>query len=651
MDDQSSFRKLFEPILIGSMELKNRIVMPPMGTNFGTADGHVTEQSIGYYEARARGGVGLVIVEVTCIDAPVGKTSARQLVVDDDRYIPGLRRLADVIHRHDVKAVLQLHHAGRGAKSSITGVQPVAPSAVPMPYGTLIGFAGEMPRALTVAEIKDVVARYARAARRAREAGFDGVEIHSTGYYLPAQFLSSTANQRQDEYGGDLQKRARFLLEIIAAVRGEVGKDCPLLCKLSAVEIGEGAGLTAEEGLQVARMAQDAGVDAIEVAGMLWGVNPRQRPSTAERPGGFLPLIEAMKKVVTVPVMAAGRMDPVFGEKVLQEGKADLVVMGKGLIADPDVPMKAVSGSVGDIRPCIGCLRCIDNVSIGGGSLMCSVNAAIGKEREYEIQPAARARKVLVVGGGPAGMEAARVAALRGHKVTLYEKRDRLGGQLLQAVVPPKKDHLSGFVDYLTRQMAARGVDVRLGSEATAELIEKAGPDAVILAAGVVPVPPGIPGVDGPNVLSAKDVLSGATVGARITIIGGGVVGCETAEFLADLGKDVTVLEMMDEAAAQMVHALREMLLGRLAMKKVSVLTGVECRRVTGAGVEIATREGVTRTVEADNVVLASGDGPNRTLLEALSKRFAEVHPVGDCVEPQGIAEAVADGYRVALAL
>ena len=642
-------RRLFEPTRIGKMEIKNRIVMPPMGTNMGTPHGHVTEEIVCYYRERARGGVGLIIVETTCVDAPVGKTTAYQLAIDHDQFIPGLSRLAETIHQHGARAVLQLQHGGRGTKSSITGFQPVAPSPIPMPYGTQVGYEGDMPRELAVIEIKELVRKFATAAQRAKKAGFDGVEIHSTGYYLVAQFLSSTANVRRDEYGGSLANRARFLTEIVQAVRSAVGHDYPLLCKISAMELGPGAGITLEEAQQVARIAEGAGVDALEIAAMLWGIIPRLPPSTAEAPGGLLPFMDGLKKAVRIPLIAAGRITPELGEKALEAGQADLIAMGKALIADPELPLKAASGRLDEIRPCIGCLRCIDNQTVKGKGIMCSVNGAVGRECTYEVKPPDKAKKVVVIGGGPAGMEAARVAALRGHQVTLYDRQDELGGQLLEAIVPPHKDNMKPFLDYLRRQMAKRGIDVRLGVEVDQRLTAEEKPDVAVLATGVVTSVPQIKGIGGVGTLTAKEVLRGAKVGDAVVVVGGGLVGCETAEYLATQQKNVTIVEMLDEVAGVMPLALRKMLLARMASMKVTVLTGVQCREFSKGSVRVTTKEGDDKAIAFDTIVIAAGGKPDLTLMQGLRRAVPAVYCAGDCVEPRGIAEAMDDGYRIGL--
>lgn len=461
--------KLFEPCAIGTMSLKNRLVMPPMVTNFGTQDGYVTDRTRYYYEARAAGGVGLIIVEATCIDAPVGKLSPNQLVIDDDKYIPPLRELAQVIQRHGARTAIQLHHAGRSAPSVVTGHQPIAPSSIPLP-------GGEMPRELTVGEIKEIVRRFAEAAERAKRAGFDAVEIHAAHGYLISQFLSTASNKRQDEYGGDLRNRARILLDIVAAVRGMVGASYPVWCRINGREYGIEGGTTTEEAQEVARMCQTAGVAAIHVSAYGYGTDPRHLPISALRDGYLIRFAEAVKQAVSIPVIAVGRLTPAFGEKIVEEAKVDLVAIGRGLIADPELPRKAAEGRLEDIAPCILCGTCQSLPQTEGPSLRCRVNPAVGKERESIITKAERAKKVVVIGGGPAGMEAAAMAARRGHQVTLFEKSESLGGQLLVACVPPYKDTLVELIKYLTIQLEKAGVSVKLRKEATIADIESIAP-------------------------------------------------------------------------------------------------------------------------------------------------------------------------------
>ena len=644
-------KRLFAPAEIGAMQLKNRIVMTPMGTNMA-AGGYVNRKILDHYEAHARGGVGLIVVEVTGVDSPAGKNTADMLMLDDDKYIPGMTELVDTIHKYGAKAVLQISHTGRGARSKITGVQPVAPSAVPMPFSSAIGYGGELPRELTLAEIKTIERKYADAASRAKKAGFDGVMLHGTGYYLIAQFVSSTANIRQDEYGGDLSGRARFPLEVIEAVKEKVGSDFPLLYKMSALEIGEGAGLTLDEGQKLAVMLQNAGVDALELAGMIWGVNLSMEPPPGEPRNMGLMLSPFIKSVVTIPIIAEGRIDPEQGDKAIAEGKADFIGIGRGLLADPRLPEKALAGRFEDIRPCIGCGRCTDNQLMKGKGVMCSVNPAVGNEAgKFELNKAKRVKNVTVIGGGPAGMEAARVAGLRGHRVTLYEKDSKLGGQLNQAVIPPHKSNLVAYLDYLKRQMSQSNIYVHAGTEATADIIRKAKPDAVIIATGVVPAKLDIPGADKPFVLSARDVLDGKEAGAKIAIIGGGLVGCETAEFLQKQGKQITIIEMLDDIAGKMVYAQKTILEARLKAAGVNIITGAKCKEITDDGLVVITKAGDELHIETGNVLIAVGDKPNKALEDELRGIVPELYTAGDCVKPEGIAEAVAAGHLAALTI
>jgi 2,4-dienoyl-CoA reductase-like NADH-dependent reductase (Old Yellow Enzyme family)/thioredoxin reductase len=637
---QKQFSRLFQPGWIGSLELKNRLVMPPMGTNYALKDGSVTQRQIDYYEERAKGGVGLVILEISCVDSPVGKAAARQIAIDDDRFIAGLSKLAKAVRRHGAKAAIQIHHAGRQTSAKLTGNQPVAPSPIPAP-------GGEQPRELTPSEITTLVGRFAGAAERAKKAGFDGVEIHGAHGYLISQFLSPLSNQRQDAYGGSVENRARFLLEMIQAIRKRVGRDYPVWCRLSAMEIGVEGGITLEETQVVAKLAEKAGVDAIHVSAHQ--VTPARRSPMAQPQCIFVPLAERIKRVVSVPVIAVGRIPPELGEGILRGGKADFISMGKALLADPHLPQKVVMGNMDDITPCLCCLTCLDSLSWRREGVCCVVNPTLGREREYELKPAGSLKKVIVVGGGPGGMEAARVAALRGHKVVLFDDGDELGGQLLLAAKPPFKDTIETFRQYLVGQVNKLGVELHLRQRFTADMLGEIKPDVVVLATGVKPFIPQIPGIQSNKVIRASEVLTGADTGERVVVIGGELVGCETALYLLEQGKKVTVMRRGPVLATKVHHFIREPLLGRLKFKGVSMLTGVEYEEITEVGVVIRTSTGERMVVEADTVVLATGVVPDTELLPALQGKVARIFSVGDCVEPRGIRGAVEEGYRTGL--
>jgi len=624
------------------MELRNRVVMSAMVTCFGTEDGCVSERTKNYLGARAQGGVALLIVEATYVH-PCGKAYANQLGISDDKFIPGMSELIQAIHKHGAKVAVQLHHGGRRAKSEVSGMQPVAPSPLACP-------GGEIPRELTIDEIEEIIASYAEAALRAKKAGFDGVEIHGAHGYLIDQFLSPWSNKRQDDYGGALQNRARLLIEVIEAIKDAVGEGYPVWCRINGKEYGIEGGTTLEEAKETARMVQNAGVNAIHVSA--YGPKaPTNLTSPTFVPAVIEELAEEIKKVVNVPIIAVGRITPEAGERIIEEGKADLVAIGKALLADPELVNKAASDRLEDITPCIICMKCLEDLfSPDVPSVRCSVNAALGKEKEYAITPTKKSEKVLVVGGGPAGMEAARVAALRGHKVTLWEKESRLGGQLVQAAIPPYKDRVASLTKYLQTQLKKLDVHVELGKEATAAMIVEFKPEVVILATGVKPLIPDIPGLEKVQAIQAADVLEDkAEVGNRVAVIGGGLVGCETALFLALQSRRVTILEVLPEMALGVASVLRAFFLERLLEEGVTLLPGIKCNEVTPDGLVVTTKEGEKKTIEADTIVLAAGALPDDKLYQDLKGKVPGIHCIGDCVESRTIRDAIAEGYCIGL--
>jgi 2,4-dienoyl-CoA reductase-like NADH-dependent reductase (Old Yellow Enzyme family)/thioredoxin reductase len=634
--------RIWEPFRIGQMELKNRIVMPPMVTRYAADEGYVTERTKNYYEARAHGGAALLIVEATYVH-PIGHAFPNQLGISEDGFIPGLSGLVQAIQRHGARAAIQLHHGGRTAKSSLSGMQPVAPSPLAVT-------GGETPKELNVSEIAEIVAYFAEAALRAKKSGFGGVEIHGAHGYLIDQFISHSSNKRQDGYGGSLPNRARFLIEVIEAVRKAVGNDYPVWCRINGKEYGLEDGTTLEEAQKVAQLAEEASVDAIHVSGF-GPLAPNNLTSPTFTPCVILDLAENIKKVVKVPVIAVGRITPEVSGQIVDEGKADCIAIGKALLADPEFPNKMASGRLDDITPCIVCMGCRDDLrssTIVG--IRCSVNAVLGREGEYKVIPTQKSKKVLVIGGGPAGMEAARVTAVRGHKVTLWEKKSRLGGQLIQAAIPPHKDRIGFLTEYLQIQLKKLGVEVSLNKAATIDMIEKFEPEVVVLATGVEPFVPDIPGIGKAHAAQAVEILEGKVeVGDKVVVIGGELVGCETAEFLAEKGKKVTVMRRGREMALGVGPSLRAYFLNRLSDKGVSRLTEIKYNEVIPEGIVITTQEGEKKTIAADTIVLAAGATPANRLFQELKGRVPEVHLIGDCLEPRTIRDAIADGYCLGL--
>ena len=636
---------LFSPLTIGPLELKNRIAMAPMATHYADETGAVTERLKNYYAERARGGAGLIILESGYIH-PLGRGGTRRMGLHEDRLIPGMKGLVDAIHSEGAKICSQLHHAGRQINVKNTrGQYPVSASSMPS------GMEAVVPRTLKVGEIEELVEAFGQAARRSLEAGFDAILIHAAHGYLIHQFLSPISNNRLDRYGRDMTGRIRFLKEVVHRCREEVGKDYPLMVRISGSDFLPG-GITPKESVRIAQRLEEWGVKAIHVsAGTHDSVEMEIQPMAVPR-GCLVYLAEAIKKAVQIPVATVGRIvEPKMAEEILRQGKADIITLGRALLADPEFPKKAREGRNADIRPCIGCLQgCRDHL-YQGLPITCLVNPQAGLEAESRITPAENRKKVFIIGGGPGGMEAARVAALRGHDVTLAEKEDHLGGQFHLASLPESKEEIRFYLEYLSGQLKNLGVKVQLNRMVTSEKLKEIKADVVILAAGGSPLKPAIPGLDRDHVMTAWEALAHPKkAGERVVVIGGGSVGAETADFLLGHYKDVTLVEMLSEIAADAEKVNRKVLLRSLGEKgaKIRILTRATLILAEGVEVEFG---GLKEILAADTVVLATGVLPKNELEPALRALPVEFHKVGDCKEPRKAIDAIHEGFQVALKL
>ena len=648
--ESQAYPMLFSPIKVGTQEVKNRVFMPPVSTNLADR-GYVTDALVDHYTARAKGGVGLIITEVVTVE-PTYTYLPGDMCCYDDTFIPGWEKLAAAVHQYGAKIMPQLFHPAYMAFNVPGTPRLIAPSFVGPSY------AREAPRSITIDEIHELTRQFGDAAVRMQKAGVDGVEVHAAhAHGMLGGFLSPQYNKRTDEYGGSLDARMRFLLEVIAEIRERCGKDFIIDVRISGDEYTDG-GLTLNDMIYVSRRLEKAGVDMLHVSGGTTIKRGSAIPAAGTKQASHAALSREIKRHVTIPVATVGRINEAWiAEELIEDGAADICMMGRANLCDAEFCNKAAAGRAEEVRPCIGCLRCLNGIMFGKPT-SCTVNPDVEHD-EAGFEPAAEKKDVLVVGAGPAGMEAAYIAARRGHHAVLVDKQDQPGGQLRIASVPPAKQELTRVVKYQFSRLAEAGVDVRMGVELTAEDIQRdfAGYE-VVLAYGAEPIVPGF--MTGfKQVMTADDLLAGrAFPGKKIVIVGGGSVGCETADYLAPLvndlapsNRDVTLIEMTRTLAANEGGAGRAVLVTRILDKGVHVLTEAKLTGVTEDTISYE-KDGEEHVIEgADTLVLALGYRPNTALADALAEAGFACHVLGDSKQCGNLRDAIEAGYKAACEL
>lgn len=704
----TTFSHLSKPGKIGSLTLKNRMIMAPMGSNYAEADGTCAERIQAFYETRAKGGAAMLTMGVVSVAYPNGTAEPFQVGISDDKFIPGLKALTDRVHRHDCKIAVQLQHAGKTAVRDLVEERDLWVPSMPAPHksdmmndltpselGRFIRpKTNKMPsiRVMSQDDIQQMITWFAEAAERAVKAGFDAIEIHAAHTYIIAGFLSASTNHRTDEYGGDLSNRSRLLMEVLAAVRDKIGADFPLWLRLDAHELRTTDGITLDDCKAVARMAQEAGVNAVSIsayANTSTGIAFTEAP-LVHQPKGFLAWASDVKKAIDIPVITVGRLEPGDADKAIGQGDCDFVGFARKMLADPNLPNKVLAGEVDAIRPCIYCYACVSQIFVNE-RVKCSVNPFTGHESTMCITPTTTPKHVVVVGGGPAGMEAARICALQGHRVTLIEKSRYLGGTLFFATLAyPENGKLLDHLIYAVQQLD--NIEIRLNTLATEEVLNALAPDELILAIGAKREAPLIPGATLKHVWSGEELRllmtgegdsiaqqklslkqrmmmkSGALIGITkstdaltqlskvwmplekdVVIIGAGLVGLELAEFLIERGRRVTVLADA-EIGAELSIVRRWRVLHNLRTHDVAILRVQSVTEITQREVHYTDQEGEAHALAAQSVILATGALPNLDIAKQLFGAH-RTHMIGDGAQVDYIEGALKSATTVALSI
>jgi 2,4-dienoyl-CoA reductase-like NADH-dependent reductase (Old Yellow Enzyme family)/thioredoxin reductase len=628
---------LFSNYRLKNCDLKNRIVMPGLASFLIKNDGSITDKTIEHYRLRAAGGPAMVIMEA-CAVSPEGIVSPHQARIYDDRFVEGLHKIATAIKSEGSVPAVQIHHGGRQTSSKVIQQLPVAPSPLPCPT-----IRGDV-KPLTTGEIEEIVGKFGDSATRAIEAGFELIEIHGAHGYLVNQFLSRFSNIREDRYGGDIAGRTLFAEEIVKEVRNRVGKDFPISFKISAMEFVKD-GLDIEESIEILKILLNAGMDVVQVsagndATPEWICQPMfmEKACLSDFAG-------EIKEALDVPVMTVGRInDPLIADEIIKNGTADLVCIGRGLLADPELPKKAMEGRLDDIRTCIACNTCMESI-FRRGRVECLVNPALGREKEMAFHPAKTPKKVMVVGAGPGGLNVAWVAARRGHDVHLFEKQSQVGGQLIVGSITTFKKELLNLIRFQKRQIERFGVKCHINHEVTADTVKTQAPDIVILATGSIPSFPPVDGIHKEIVISVDEALnSGQQKIEKAVVIGGGPTGCEIALHLSENGCQVTIVEMLPKIGAPLESITKKLLIRKLKDNNVEIRTESKLIRVEDNGVVIAGKDDTQVFIEASKIVAAVGSKPDNRLYNQIKSLGYEIHQIGDCLEPRSAKAAIYEG-------